>query len=661
MLSKQALWNTLRWMADILRDRVPDYKSYILSLLFFKRLSDNYKREIEQSRKDAEKRWLTWKALELFVWEKHDFKIPEGCFFEDIKKANHSEINKKLDIAITKIADENVLLKWIINAVSWNAPAPDGSGKKMIDPAVLTGLINYLWAVSLDNTNVTPDILWDAYEYLIKKFADENKWGTVAGQFYTPQEIVDIIVRYLKPEESSYIFDPTCGSWGMLIRSAKYAKEKYGSSKKLHLFGQELTRQTWAIANVNMHLHWLEWQIKQWNSLKAPAFQEDGNLKKFDIIVANFPFSSENRWENGEPKMKNGKPEKKKDWSPQLSYPAKDAFSDPYGRMIYGIPPFSNGDFAFIQHIIASLNETGRAGVVCPQWVLFRWQPEKTVEEDGQSRKADDEYLIRRGLLEWLSKKDQWLIEAIIALPSNLFYGTGIPWAIVFFNKNKPAGRKNKVLMVYWAKEGRYKEEPNLNTLEAHDVLRLLVQLESWGDIKVAKKIIPEHEKRLKNKVEEDMVFDIGEILMDFDKEQKELERLQNMLKLLKKKPKENKSDIKKLLTTIEKAEKKLEERDQKIEQRKNYAEKEKAKIDNVINELLTMFGNPELRKKYFAVVDMEEIVENEYNLNIPRYIDTFEPEEEIPLNEAVKDFQEAMKQEKELESELNSILSKIK
>ena len=214
MITKQALGNLLFGMADILRDKVEDYKSYILSLLFFKRLSDNYQWEIEDGKKQFEVEYArepSPRELDVITSKKHDFTIPQGCFWNDVRLASIDKKNEKLDKAVTEIAEQNVdkngkyILKGIINTVRWNEPAPDGSGGKKLDPEVLTNLINYLSAVDLSNKNVTVDVLGDAYEYLIKRFADENKGGTMAGQFYTPQEVVDIIVRYLKPQKGETI------------------------------------------------------------------------------------------------------------------------------------------------------------------------------------------------------------------------------------------------------------------------------------------------------------------------------------------------------------------------------------------------------------------------------------------------------------------------
>ncbi|MGK9369697.1 N-6 DNA methylase [Melioribacter sp. Ez-97] len=671
MLSKQALGNTLWGLAEILYSKVEDYKTYILSLLFFKRISDNYHWETQneiKAFKEEYGREPNAKQLKTIKEKKHTFIIPDGCFWQDVKDAPPKKKNEVLANAVQSIAEANanILPQGIINAVNWNAPAPDGKGGKRLSPELLISLINYMDAVKLDNDNVSVDVLGDAYEYLIKKFADENKGGKVAAQFYTPQEVVDIIVRYIKPEKGSKVYDPYCGSGGFLINSAKFVKETdptANSKNPVQIYGQEIVWNTWAIANINLVLHGFEGKIAQGDTIRDPKFLDENNdIEKFKYIFANFPFSQENWWGNGKPKKnKKGQTVYKKDGSPQMEYPSKEDFSDPFNRFDYGIPPYSNGDFAFIQHIIASLDEeNGRAGVVCPQGVLFRGQPEKTEEEDGQNRKADDEYLIRRGFIE--GKRDlnnkiierKNIIEAIVVLPANLFYGTTIPAAIIFFNKNKPEEIKDKILMVYAAREGWYKEESNLNILLPHDILRILVQLEAWGDIEVAKRVIPIHEKRLNKMIEENLLFTLGEIDLEYEEEVKQYNEIIEKLK----KDGLKKAEKNKLTKRLERLEKILEKKENKIKEAKENAEKERAEIERVKTELMNMFADPEERKRYFSIVDLEEIEENEFNLNIPRYVDTFEPEEEIDLNEAVKDFVKLRQVELTKDEELTKILN---
>lgn len=677
MITKQALGSLLFGMADILRDKVEDYKSYILSLLFYKRLSDNYQWEIENGKErfvSDYSREPSAKEMEVISKKMHDFIIPKGCFWDDVRKAPIDKKNETLDKAVAAIADQNVdkngkyILKGIINTVRWNEPAPDGSGGKKLDPEVLSNLINYLGAVDLSNKNVTVDVLGDAYEYLIKRFADENKGGTMAGQFYTPQEVVDIIVRYLKPQEGETVYDPTCGSGGFLLNAAKYVQSNSYEKKNIRLFGQELVWNTWAICNINMILHGLDARIEQGDTIRDPKFKEEDNpleLRTFDKVMANFPFSLENWAQNGEPKKdKKGKAVNKKDGTPQLEY--KKGFTDPYNRLIYGIPPYSNGDFAFLQHIIASLDDKGKAGVVCPQGVLFRGQPEKTEEEDGQNRKADVEYLIRRGFLQGIDFKEHVnIIDAIVVLPSNLFYGTTIPGAIIFFDKNKPADRKNKVLMVYAAKKGWYREDANMSVLEPQDVLRISTMLESWGNIDKARTWINNRKFQLNHQIDIDLEYVISEIEKDAAEDiaikTDKLNKAKQTVQDKKEKGKTpTKGELKTLETTQNALDKLLADKASKITAAQDKAVKQRQAIADVETELLQMFADPELRKRYFAIVDMDDIEENEFNLNIPRYVDTFEPEEQIDLQQAIRDFQEAINTESETMKSLNELLNAL-
>jgi len=343
-LSKQQLGSLLWGIADTgLRSKVEDYKAYILSLLFFKRLSDNYGWETAARVKEFEGRYGTAPnetQLERLKEEAHAFIVPSDAHWSTVRDAPLDKKNERLHHAVTRIAERNPALRGIIDSFRWNEPAPDGSGAKKLDPEVVSSAINYLDPIPLDNSNVTPDVLGDAYEYLIKKFADENKKGATAGQFYTPPEVRDIIIRTIAPQPDCTLYDPTCGSGGFLIDGAKFTKKLCGDIRRIRLFGQETIWNTWAIANINMLLHGLDAQIKQGNTIKAPWFKTDdeARVRQFDRVAANFPFSEENWWLNGTPKKdKKGKPILKKNGSPQLEYPDKDEFSDPFERFIYGV------------------------------------------------------------------------------------------------------------------------------------------------------------------------------------------------------------------------------------------------------------------------------------------------------------------------------------
>ena len=727
MITKQQLGSFLWGMADILYGKVEDYKSYILTLLFYKRLSDNYTWEEKDKVAEFEQEYgksPNKKQLTKILAKSHQFVIPKGHFWSDVARAALDEKNEKLHNAVNAIADENPPLKGIINAVKWNEAAPDGSGGKRLHPKILQELINHLDSKNFANNNVPLDILGHAYEYLIKRFADENKGGTTAGQFYTPPEVVELMVRFLSPQNGMRVYDPTCGSGGFLIKAADYVKEKNGEIKGLRLYGQETVWNTWAIATMNLMLHGLEGEIKQGDTLQNPKFTTDGRIDPFDVVLANFPFSLENWAGNGTPKKdKKGKAVLNKDGSPKYDYPAKDTYVDPYNRLHFGTPNFTNGDFAFLQHIIASLEPDGVAGVVCPNGVLFKGQPEKTEEEDGQNRKADDDYLIRRGFIEGIGTDKKNIIDAIVALPENVFYGNTIPGAIVFFNKNKPKERKDKILMVWGAKKGWYKEEPDQNVLRPQDVMRLLVQLLSYGNIKKAKQIIPEQEQRLFAMVDDHLDFKLLEINDKYSDEEAELSGLQSELlqakayteadnesteltlqdgtilnaqihkgrfelslkdqrkksipvnqkgeleilygaeQIIKTKLKAGnkatitKSNINKIEKRIEKLEKIIQGKESDIAEAQEEANREKAAIQKVSKEMLKVFADPEQRRKYFALVEMDEIIENEYNLNLPRYIDTVEPEMQIPIAEARAELKAALQAEKKAEKKLNKLI----
>ena len=245
------------------------------------------------------------------------------------------------------------------------------------------------------------DLLGKAYEFLIKQFADSA--GKKGGEFYTPNEVVWLLVSLLKPNSGMKIYDPTVGSGGMLIQSKNYLMEKDDDPQNISLYGQEMNLNTWAIAKMNMFLHGVfNADIRKGDTLGDPKHLSNGELISFDRVIANPPFSLKN-------------------WGTEF------AKSDPYERYVYGIPPNKYGDLAFIQHMIASLNPEGKMGVVVPLGVLFR---------------GDSEKKIRKGIIE------DDLLEGVIGLPENLFYGTPIPAALLIINKNKDPIKKNKVIFI---------------------------------------------------------------------------------------------------------------------------------------------------------------------------------------------------------------------
>ncbi|WP_395142676.1 N-6 DNA methylase, partial [Armatimonas sp.] len=502
---------------------------------------------------------------------------------------------------------------------------------QLIANEVVAALVNHFNApeMNLSNANVEPDILGRAYEYLIKKFADDA--GQKAGEFFTPPEVVDILIRCLEPKPGETIYDPTCGSGGMLVHSADFLKENNHSTSELQYFGQEMNWQTYAIAKINLLLHGLEGKIAGGKStLTDPQFLTNGTLDRFSVVIANFPFS-DSEWFLPESKRTEDEIKKAK------KSVATDGYKDRYNRFSFGQPPTSNGDFAFIQHIIASANDSGRCGVVCPQGVLFRGQPEieeetgefdKNGEPKVRRRKADDEYLIRRGILE------SGMLDAVIALPLNIFYGAGVPACLLILNKNRASERAGKTQLVYAARH--YRELSAQNQLRPQDVMRILVHYHAFGDPLKAASLAYFHRDRLHGIVGRDEALEIERIKAEYEEWEQKVKELRQKISFMErklmlevKKTEISKGDreIAKVEKSLERPLKKLEERDEKIAEAKKRAAEDCQAIHDVAEELITLYNGPADLAKHARVVEWEEITENECNLNIPRYVDTFEEE----------------------------------
>lgn len=394
-LTQQELETHLWKAADILRGAIDaaDYKHYIFGLLFFKRLSDVWNEEFEERLKEFKDEELAADP------EEHRFHIPEGYFWEDIKRKS-TNIGETLNAAFREIENENLRLKGVFQDVDFN-------NKDRFPDSVLEKLIQHFDRHTLSKKNVPADMLGNAYEYLIGKFADDA--GAKGGEFYTPKEVVRLIVECLQPESNQSIYDPTCGSAGMLLEAFHHLERKKKNPKSLRLFGQEKNLNTWAISQMNLFLHDIDDALVfRGDTISDPKHLQEGNsrrIKQFDLVIANPPFSLKN-W--GYDVWKSG---------------------DPFGRDIYGCPPQSYGDLAFVQHMIASLKPKGRMGVVLPHGVLFRGGREGEIRQKMLEDKGD-------------------LVESIVGLADNLFYGAGIPACILIINKNKPKQRKGKILFI---------------------------------------------------------------------------------------------------------------------------------------------------------------------------------------------------------------------
>lgn len=366
-----------------------DFKVYIFPLLFFKRISDVYDEEyrvaLEESDGDEEYASLP---------EMHRFEIPTGCHWQDVRETT-TNVGIAIEKALRGIEQANQeFLYGIFGDAQW-------SNKNKLSDALLINLIEHFSQYDLGSENVNPDMLGNAYEYLIKHFADlTNK---KAGEFYTPRSVVHLLGLILDPHEGETIYDPACGTGGMLLECVDHLKDNKEDFRTLKLYGQEKNLTSSSIARMNMFLHGIEdFDILRGDTLRAPAFFEADGLKTFDCVIANPPFSL-------------------KDWG------SENWASDPYGRNIAGVPPKGNGDMAWVQHMVKSMNSTGRMTVVLPHGALFR----KAAE--GK---------IRKQLLELD------MLEAVIGLGPNVFYGTQLAACVMVFKQNKPTDKKGKVLFI---------------------------------------------------------------------------------------------------------------------------------------------------------------------------------------------------------------------
>lgn len=420
--------------ANILRGPVDasDFKTYIFPLLFFKRISDVYDEEFQEALElsDGDQEYAGFP-------ENHRFKIPDSCHWNDIRQKS-SNIGKSLQRAMREIEKENPeTLYGIFGDAQW-------TNKDRLSDSLLRDLIEHFSKLVLSNKNAQADILGQAYEYLIKKFADlTNK---KAGEFYTPRSVIKLMVQILAPQEGETIYDPACGTGGMLLEAIHYVREHKGNVKTLYgkLFGQEKNLTTSAIARMNLLLHGIEdFQIIRGDTLRYPAFYAGDSLAQFECVIANPPFSL-------------------KQWGDDIW--AKD----PFGRNMLGIPPKTNADFAWVQHMISSMApKTGRMAVVLPHGVLFR---------------AGKEGKIREKLL----KMD--LLEAVIGLAPNLFYGASLAACILVLRVNKPKNRKKKVLMIDASKE--FKQGRAQNYLLSKHIENIRNYYDGYKDIEGIAKIV---------------------------------------------------------------------------------------------------------------------------------------------------------------------------
>ena len=487
--------------ADILRGNIDsaDYKNYIFGLLFLKRLSDRFSEECDKliGEKDIDKD-VAYKDPDL-----HHFYLPKKAHWSHIQKQKR-DIGAAINKAFEIVEDENDTIENnVLTSIDFN-------DKERLPDAVLEELIIHFSKKRFRNEDLEDsDIFGRAYEYLIRQFADDA--GKKGGEFYTPREVVKVLVQCLDPQSGMRVYDPCCGSGGMLIYSAQHIRDDNGGSmENISLYGQEKNLNTWAIGQMNMLLHNLpDANIAKGDTMRNPKFLEDDGLMVFDRVIAN-PMWNQKKWSKEYLKG-----------------------NQPYNRFKYGLPPKNSADWAWIQHMLASLNKTGKMGVVLDNGVLFR---------------SRSEGKIRKKVLE------DDLIEAVIALPSNLFYNTSSPGCILILNKDKPEERKDKVMFIY-AEDQTLRE----SGIKIYDELSNQNQLTPDG--------------------------------------------------------------IKKIVDT---------------------------------------YKNLNEEPHHSRLVDIEEIEENDYNLNVPRYVDATEPKEQVNVSKANKERKRIEEKRDKIIEKLNQVMESL-
>lgn len=439
---KRALWDG----ANTFRDNIDasNYKDYVLSMFFVKYLSDTFDESVKKLEKD-----YSGIRLERQIKNLPFFLEKEFTFDYLLDNQFAPDLGTKISEALTGIESSNAILSGIFRGIDFNSES--NLGKKEQKNPILRNLLNDFADLDLHPSNievnehqVPADIVGDAYEYMIGEFA--TLAGKKAGSFFTPQKVSEIMAQIVSPVENDRVYDPTCGSGSLLIRAARK-----GGFDKVQMYGQEVNSSAISMARMNMFIHGIQDAKIAWgDTLANPQhLDSDGNLMKFDCIVANMPFSKA-KWAEGfnpggevsaDEENEKTKKGKKKEFK-------MEAGLDRWHRFDIGVPPASKGDWAFLLHMIASMSGNGRVAAVAPHGVLFR---------------GTSEGRIRQSIIE------KNLIDAVIGLPENIFYGTSIPACIIVFRKGRSS---TDVLFVDASKE--FKKEKAKNILRDEDVERIV-------------------------------------------------------------------------------------------------------------------------------------------------------------------------------------------
>lgn len=422
-MTQQELEKYLWGAATLLRGTIDagDYKQYIFPLLFFKRICDVYDEEYKNALEDS------GGDIEYAAFaENHHFQVPEGAHWNNVREIT-TNVGLALQEAMRAIEQANPdTLYGIFGDASW-------TNKDRLSDETLIDLIEHYSQHKLSLKNIPDDKLGNAYEYLIKEFADDS--GHTAAEFYTNRTVVKLMTMIMDPQPGESVYDPTCGSGGLLLNCALHLKEEGKEYRTLKLYGQEINLITSAIARMNMFMHGIEeFSIVRGDTLANPAFLENDALKKFNVILANPPYSIK-AWDQ------------------------KSFVNDPYGRNIWGTPPQGCADYAFQQHIQQSLDtENGRSISLWPHGVLFR----------------DSEAEMRRKMIE------EDLVECVIGLGPNLFYNSPMEACLLVTRTSKKMERKNKILFINAVNEVR--QEKTMGFLEHNHIDRIFSAYLSYRD-----------------------------------------------------------------------------------------------------------------------------------------------------------------------------------
>ncbi|SOE23136.1 type I restriction enzyme M protein [Spirosomataceae bacterium TFI 002] len=406
-----------------------DYKQYIFPLLFFKRICDVYDEEFEQALKESDGD-MEYAAFA----EHHHFIVPKGAHWQDVRETT-TNVGIALQNAMRAIEKENPdTLYGIFGDASW-------TNKDRLSDEILINLVEHYSQHKLNLATVPDDKLGNAYEYLIKEFADDS--GHTAAEFYTNRTVVKLMTMIMDPQPGESVYDPTCGSGGLLLNCALHLKDEGKEYRTLKLYGQEINLLTSAIARMNMFMHGIEeFSIVRGDTLANPAFLHNDELKKFNVILANPPYSIK-AWDQ------------------------KSFVNDPFGRNIWGVPPQGCADYAFQQHMQMSLDkDNGRSISLWPHGVLFR----------------DSEAEMRTKMIE------EDLVECVIGLGPNLFYNSPMEACLLITKTNKTEHKRNKVLIINAVKE--VKQEKNIAYLDQNHIDTIFKTYKDFKDVEGLAKVV---------------------------------------------------------------------------------------------------------------------------------------------------------------------------